>query len=325
MEPAETYNVLMMMKSTDGGRQWNEVDGANRPATDDLEGFASVLHDGRIWLLHQVSEATYLHGFATNASATEGDRWVVRDELVAQHSEPPTQVAALVADTEGRLAAFYGDSLGLRVRVRAPDGTWGTEQRIDGPEGTVASGVMAARGADGRVHIAYTAGNATRRDVWYRTVSPDGAPGAPVRVATGVGITDDDIGALAPLVHIDSLGSTVLLYRLDDGLLHSRTVRRDGTLTPDRIVSSRAVVQSGSDSEQVGADAIAFGSRVIVVVIDEATRDLLVIEGRVQESGDIAWSESKPLVEGINAQWVRGGLIRGEEGAPAYGIVYDAG
>ena len=46
MEPAETFNVLMMMRSSDGGRSWREVDGANRPATDDLEGFATAFHDG---------------------------------------------------------------------------------------------------------------------------------------------------------------------------------------------------------------------------------------------------------------------------------------
>ena len=37
MEPAETFNVLMMVASTDGGASWAEVDGDNRPVTDDLD------------------------------------------------------------------------------------------------------------------------------------------------------------------------------------------------------------------------------------------------------------------------------------------------
>jgi hypothetical protein len=324
MEPAETFNVLMTVKSEDFGETWIEVDGANRPHTDDLEGFATAMHGGRVYMLHQVSEATFLHAFATTDADSGADTWVIRDELVAEHSEPPTQVAALVADPDGGLAAFYGDSLGLRFRMRSPVGDWGSEGRIDGPEGTVASGVMAARGTDGRIHVAYTAGNAERRDVWYRTVSASGELGDPVRIATGVGVTDDDIGAVAPLVHLES-GLTVIAYRLDDGSLYTRTVRSDGTLTSETRVTERQVVQNGSDSEQVGVDAIEFEGRVILVVIDEETRDLHTIEGRPDADGSIRWNPPRPLVDDVYAQWVRGRAILNANGDPVYGIVYDAG
>jgi hypothetical protein len=325
MEPAETFNVLMTVKSEDFGETWTEVDGANRPLTDDLEGFATAMHGGRVYMLHQVSEATYLHAFATTDAASVADTWVLRDELVAEHSEPPTQVAALVADPDGRLTAFYGDSLGLRFRMRSPAGEWGAEGRIDGPDGTVASGVMAARGGDGRIHVAYTAGNAERRDVWYRTFSASGEVGDPLRVATGVGVTDDDIGAVSPLAHLAESGLTVIPYRLGDGHLYTRTVRGDGTLTPEARVTDGQVVQNGSDSEQVGVDAIGFDGRVILVVIDEETRDLRTVEGRPDADGSIRWNPSRPLVDDVHAQWVRGRVIRDASGRPAYGIVYDAG
>ena len=138
-------------------------------------------------------------------------------------------------------------------------------------------------------------------------------------------VTDEDIGALAPPVHLVDSGLTVLLYRLDDGYLYARTVRADGTLTPQERVSDRQVVQSGSDSEQVGVDAIAFEDRVVLAVIDEETRDLRMIEGRVAGNGSIRWEPPRPLVDDVNAQWVRGRVIRDADGAPAYGIVYDAG
>ncbi len=325
MEPAETYNVLMMVKSVDGGRSWVEVDGRNRPLTDDLEGFATAAHGGRVWMLHQISEAVYLHAFATTDAEDEVDRWVVRDELVAEHSEPPTQVAALVAHPDGRLVAVYADSLGMRSRVRATDGTWGEERRVDGPAGTVSSGVMAARGADGRIHLAYTAGSPEGRDVWYRTLSDDGVPGGATRIATGVGVTDDDIGAVAPLVHLPDSGVTVVLYRLDDGFLYSRSVLDGGSWTPARRVLDRSVVQNGSDSEQVGVDAVGFDGRVIAAVIDEETRDLRLVEGRPDASGAIRWAAPRSLVDDVNAQWVRGAVIRRADGTPVYGIVYDAG
>ena len=325
MEPAETFNVLMTVKSEDFGETWTEVDGANRPRTDDLEGFATAVHAGRVYMLHQVSEATYLHAFATTDAASGADTWVIRDELVAEHSEPPTQVAALVADRAAGLTAFYGDSLGLHFRMRSAAGEWGAEGRIDGPDGTVASGVVATRGTDGRVHVAYTAGSADRRDVWHRTLSASGALGDPVRVATGVGVTDDDVGAVAPLVHLAESGITVIPYRLDDGYLYARTVRADGTLTPQIRVTDRQVVQNGSDSEQVGVDAIGFEGRVILAVIDEETRDVRTVEGRPAADGSIHWEPSRPLVDDVYAQWVRGRVIRDASGAPVYGIVYDAG
>lgn len=325
MEPAETFNVLMTVKSADFGRTWAEVGGTNRPRTDDLEGFATALHDGLVYMLHQVSEATYLHAFATTDAGSAADTWVIRDELVAQHSEPPTQVAALVAAPDGGLTAFYGDAAGLRFRTRSPEGRWGEEGRIDGPEGTVASGVMAVRGEDGRIHVAYTAGNAEHRDVWYRTLSASGAPSDPVRIATGVGVADDDIGAVAPLVHLTGSGLTVIPYRLDDGHLYTRAVRSDGTLTSATRVTGGRVVQNGSDSEQVGVDAIGFDDRVILALIDEDTRDLFTVDGRADADGSIAWSEPRLLVEDVNAQWVRGQSMRDADGRPVYGIVYDAG
>ncbi|NBB73009.1 MAG: hypothetical protein GVY35_04940 [Bacteroidetes bacterium] len=109
MEPAETYNVLMVVKSTDGGTTWHEVDGANRPATGDLEGFASDQHGNTIHMLHQTDEAVLHQAFRTSGHATAPDTWVVRDDTVATPGEPPVQVATLNARSDGS-----------RVGVRRP-------------------------------------------------------------------------------------------------------------------------------------------------------------------------------------------------------------
>jgi hypothetical protein len=37
------------------------------------------------------------------------------------------------------------------------------------------------------------------------------------------------------------------------------------------------------------------------------------------------WTPARPVVEGINAQWVRGRVVRDASGAAVYGLVYDAG
>jgi len=60
MEPTETDNVFMMVKSTDVGQSWFEVDADNRPKVSDLEGLGSVMSkDGVIHIAHQISEGVY--------------------------------------------------------------------------------------------------------------------------------------------------------------------------------------------------------------------------------------------------------------------------
>jgi len=321
LEPAETDNVLMMVRSVDGGRTWAELDGENRPATDDLEGFATAFHDGRVYMLHQISEATYLHAFRTSDVAAAPDSWEVRDELVATHSKPPTQVAALVARTDGSLVAVYGDSVGLRLRVRAPEGGWSDERRVEAPAGLVASGVMAVRGQGNVVHLAYTAGDGARRSAWLTTFLPDGTFGEASRLADGIGPAEEEGGALAPLAHLEEDGSVVVLYRLADGSLHERRVATDGSLSAPVRVTERRVVQNGSDSDQVGADAVVHDGTVHVLFIDEETRDLW----HTSSAAAGVWTPARPVVEGINAQWIRGAVLRGSAGAPVYGFVYDAG
>jgi hypothetical protein len=81
------------------------------------------------------------------------------------------------------------------------------------------------------------------------------------------------------------------------------------------------VVQNAVDSDQVGADAVADGSSVHALFIDEATGHLY----HAQSHASGAWSTALPVVEGVRAQWVRGARLRGAGGLPVYGFVYDAG
>ncbi len=327
MEPAETFNVLMMMRSSDGGRHWEEVDGAHRPATDDLEGFATAFHQGRIYLLHQISEAVYLHAFRTpdapDAPDDLGDAgsWDLRDELVTTHSEPPVQVAALAARSDGSLVAAYGDSLGLELRVRTPAGGWGDALRISGDPGRVASGVMAVVGDDDTVHLAYTSGDLGGREVRYAALAPDGQLSDPQVVAQGVGVTEEEFGAVAPLGFLPGTGTVAVLYRLADGSLRERRVGADGAIGPEARVTERGVVQNGSDSDQVGADVVVHEDAIHVLFIDEETRDLW---HTFSERTGI-WSPARPAVSDVNAQWIRGSVVRGADGRTAYGFVDDAG
>ncbi|MEQ9569064.1 MAG: hypothetical protein RLN75_02650, partial [Longimicrobiales bacterium] len=270
IEPAETFNVLMMVGSTDGGATWSELDASNRPATVDLDGFATALRDGRIHMLHQ-TDSVFYHAFATAEDRDGPDRWVVRDEIVAVPSEPRSQTATLEVRTDGSVVAVYGDSTGLRIRIRNPGGAWAEERAVLAADGALLTGVQSVLAGGDVVHLAYAAHDGAEREIRHRTIGPDGTLSPARTLATGVGTRiEEDAGALAPLLHLAETDTVVAVYRLADGRLWARRWAGDGSgdATPPALVSDRRVVQNAVDSDQVGADAVADGTTVHVLFID---------------------------------------------------------
>jgi len=319
MEPAETYNVLMTVKSFDGGQTWTEVDGASRPATGDLEGFASALHNDILHMLHQIDDGVLYHAFRTSDHATAPDTWSVRDDTVATPGEPPVQVASLTARTDGSLVAVYGGPDNVRMSIRPPDGDWGPDTIFDADSPHPSSGPQTVLGNEDVVHVAYTdrGGN-----VWHRTVRPDGSLTSRTRLTSQIGTEERDVGSVLPLVFLPETKTVVVIYRRADGTLWERRVQEDGTLSATLRVTERRVVQNAVDSDQVGADAVAAGRSVHVFFIGADTRHIF----HTQRDGTGSWSAPKRVVDGVSAQWIRGLPIRrGGETPSVYGFVYDAG
>ncbi|MFB6230152.1 MAG: exo-alpha-sialidase [Salinibacter sp.] len=315
MEPAESYNKLMTVKSEDGGQTWREVDGAHRPATGDLEGFASAMHEGTIHMLHQIGDGVLHHSFHTSDHSTDPDTWAVRDDTVATPGEPPVQVTSITARSDGSLVGIYGGPQHLYYKIRSPEGTWGAETTIPSQTDDPLSGPQSVRGTDDTVHLAYT-----RRDgtAWYRRIRPDGSLTPPRQISSNLGTTETDAGSVLPLVHLPETNTTAILYRRADGTLWARRADSNGQLSAPVQVTERRVVQSAADSDQVGADAVAIASSVHVLFIENGTGHLYHI--RSDEPG--TWTPATLEVDSVNAQWVRGQPVR--QGR-AYGYVYDAG
>jgi hypothetical protein len=222
---------------------------------------------------------------------------VIRDELVSEHSKPPVQVASLVARSDGSLVAVYGDSLGLRSRVRNPEGGWEPEGMVEVADGALASGVMTVGLADDVIHMAYTATapDGGARSVRHRTLTPSGSLTAATRLGEGVGTAEEDIGALLPLEWESTQNTVVVAWRRADGALWERRIRANGSVSAPVQITSRPVVQSGADSDQVGADLVVHDGAVHVVFIDGETRDLWHTSSPAP--GD--WTPARPVVEGI--------------------------
>ena len=319
MEPAESYNKLMTIKSEDGGDTWHEVDGANRPETGDLEGFASAVHDGTIHMLHQIDEAVLYHSFRTADHATAPDTWATRDDTVATPGEPPVQVTALTARPDGSLVGVYGGPERIHYRSRDAGGTWGDEITVPSQTGDPLSGPQSTLGTDGTVHLAYTRRDGTG---WYRRIRPDGTLSAPQQVSDRIGTAETDVGSVLPLVHLPGSDTTVLLYRRASGRLWARRTTGGGPLSALEPVTERAVLQSAVDSDQVGADAVAIGSAVHVLFIEAGTGRLY--HTRSDTAG--IWSPPTVQVDSTTVQWVRGRPVSTDPStSSAYGYVYDAG
>lgn len=313
MEPTETDNRFMAMRSTDFGASWFEQDGEHRPVADDLEGVASARTGSVIHLLHQVSEEVFYHAFDL-ASAS----WVVDSESIATHAEPPTQYADLTARSDGSLVAVFSGARRLFIQIRTAEGQWQAPQEIDTGPGPVLSGPVLATADDDKVSLAYTGKDGSG---FIRHLLPDGQLTARQTFATELGSSDTENGAILPLLVMGDTGTTVLIYRKSNGLLFERRFTRDGRLSAEVQVSQQTVTTDAVDSEQAGADIVSYGNLLLLLFIDEQSRSIYLTTS--EQPG--IWSDPLPLVEGIEGSWVRGSIHKNADGEDVYGFVYDAG
>jgi hypothetical protein len=315
MEPSETDNLFMMIKSTDHGVSWREVDGANRPPTNDLEAVDSRQVGDTIHILHEVSRSARYHAFRTSDHPTHPDSWAVGGELVA-NVEPVAQAAALVVRSDGSLVAFYVGPTKIHYNIRSPSGSWGTDTVLDSAVGPNLASPQAILGANDTIHLAYYG---TDGSIWYRRMLPDGSFTARERLATGVGVTRAEYGAVLPLIHIPETDTVVIIYRLATGRLWERRVVKEGPPTAAVRVTGRDVVRDAVDSQQPGADAFLDGNTVHVLFIEQSSRSIY------STHDSDGWQEPTLRVDTILGSWVRGNVYTRNDGGRVYGFVYDAG
>ena len=318
MEPSETDNWFMAVKSTDAGQSWREVDGNNRPTTGDLEGVASTRTGSVIHIIHQISRKVFYHAFRMDDEVSADGKWLVTDQSIATPDEPPTQFADLVARSDGSLVTLYGGSQRLFMQSRSAQGVWGAPQEIDSDVPPELSGPVMAIAADDTITMAYTGRDGSG---FVRHLRADGTLSARQLFSANLGITDDENGAIVPLVVLAESGETVLIYREHTGLLFERRFSRDGQLSSPVQVAQIPVIASAVDSEQVGADLIVHDSSLHLLFIDAQSRSIFYTRSR--EAGN--WSAPQVVVEGIQGAWVRGSMLRDAAGNPVYGFVFDAG
>ena len=314
IEPAETHNVFMMIKSTDNGASWREVDAANRPETNDLESVDARQVGDTIHIVHQVTNSTRYHSFRTSDHATQPDTWSVRDEVAAK-APSVAQAATLAVRSDGSIVAFYVADT-IHYNVRSSGGAWGADRVLDPGGAPKSAGPRAVLGANDTVHVAYYGVDGT---IWYRRLMRDGTLTRREQLASDLGTTRAEYGTVLPLIFIQRTNTAVIIYRQSDGRLWERRIVNDGRPTPPGRVTDRHVIQDAVDSQQPAADAVLDGETVRVLFVEESSRSIF---GTHDESG---WQPSTLLVGDILGSWVRGNVYTRRDGKKVYGYIYDAG
>ena len=315
MEPAETSNLFMMVKSSDNGRTWREVDGANRPPTRDLEAVDARQVGDTIHVLHEVSRSARYHSFRTSDHPTHPDSWAVRGELVANVA-PVAQAAALEVRSDRSLVAFYVGPTRIHYSIRSPSGRWSADTVIDSEVAPNLAGPQAVRGAGDDVHLAYYGTDGT---IWYRKLLADGTLTARQLLASGAGTTRAEYGSVLPLIYIPETDTVVVTYRLATGRLWERRIVNDGPPTSPVRVTDRDVVTDAVDSQQPGADAVGDRGTVHLLFIEQTSRSIFSTQDTK------GWQPSTLRIDNILGSWVRGNVYTRPDGRRVYGYVYDAG
>ncbi|MCR9195371.1 MAG: hypothetical protein NXH88_11600 [Hyphomonas sp.] len=315
MEPSETDNKFMMMKSTDGGRTWVESDAQNRPMTGDLESVDGRQIGDQIHIIHQISESLHYHVFATSDHANSPDAWLSTDEVAAE-AEAFSQTSTLVVREDGVLAAiFLADK--LNYTMRGLDGAWSDPIELDPEDDLLSAGPQAVLGANNDIHFAYFSENGA---IWYRQLLADGTLTERQLVASNAGTTEDDLGAVLPFSYDADAGEASIAYRLEDGSLWETRVTDDAVLSAPQLITRGPVIANATDSQQPAADFVRVGDKAFALYVDEASR---AIYSTRREGGE--WQEPVLEVDNIEGSWVRGEIITMPDGQKAYGYVYDAG
>ncbi len=319
MEPTETDNVFMMVKSTDGGKSWFEVDAANRPGIADLEGVASVLSsDGTIHILHETSDAVYYHAFCISDHPETPDQWIVDSEVVSLIQQPPVQVVDVALRPDGSLVSVYANGDRLLYQLRSPAGDWlqprALDENIPAPQTNPSLTVQ----DDGAVNIAYKSGDGKG---WFRQLLPSNELTSVQQLAESLGTSEDESMAILPLVYCKTKGNTFAVYRQADGFLYMTQKSLKGDWSPPMRVSDHRVITNAVDSDQAGADAVIYEAALYITYIAEADRSIYLSVVDLEKQS----FEVRPIITDIDGSWVRGQILYHLEHKPVYGIIYDAG
>lgn len=326
LEPAETDNVFMVIKSTDGGKTWSEQDAAHRPATDDLESVDAVLAGDALHIVHHAGKRVVYHRFLVSSHPGSPDRYEIRDEVIAAPITYQEQSVAMEVAPSGAIHCFYARTVGTRGQVfyKVRHTAWGAERNLDEEPGGSFFGVAAVRGIGGKVHVVYAAESGK---VYYRSVSAEGtiSPRTLLTAETGRRRADR-VPIMPPVSWMEQAEEKVMVgYRKAiDGRIYTRILSANGSPGPELAASAHPVSNDQAQSRQPTAHLAADGATVYLLYADAIEEDIYL---NVKHSGS-GWAGSTKIGPGMEADLLRGFVFNHSSangGAKVLGYLVDNG
>jgi hypothetical protein len=334
IEPAETENVMIVIKSTTGGDDWAEVDGANRPTNTDLESVDVQQVGDTLHILHQrgslYSHAVLYHRFRMSDHATNPDTWEITDEAITSTISTSNQCAAIAVRSDTTIVAFYnsGDGTDDRVyyKIRSSGGVWGSENSLDNTATTAFLFASCVLGASDKVHIFYH--EQDNHDIYHKSLNSSDTLSARELVEADASSGATLRWGMTEAIYWDDSGDEIIMVAVrdeSDKFLYTIVVTNDGS-PETRKLATAAVAEKDQDSEQPTA----------TLAIDAATKTAYILYSgnvdydlwRDKAVNDGGWGTDVELLADKTIHWVRARVFThsaGNGGKKVLGYLYDNG
>ena len=320
-------NNPRMMRSTDSGATWSEVDADSRPSPSDLEGCWQLQVGSTIYLSVASSDEVWLTAFNTSDAADRPDQWVL-DETVEPdlaNDGGVVQFSSLAATSDGQIWIFYSGTMidgrqQIGFRRRSASGEWSDARSIGDTSGSW-TGPKAIVGAGEVTHVFYK--DFVDHQILWRTLSPDGTLSDATRIDTS-GTSEERISHTNAMYYDDAGREVIVVGFTDpDGNLRAVTIT-DGVVGSEELVSVDPVLEDPAVARNDApvAHLALHGTTVHALFSDDATGDVLHTSrphGGAWTAPETAWASGDSI-----AWWVYGNVYV-RAGRHRLGFTYDIG
>lgn len=342
LETLELNPVANINKSTDGGKTWTAIDGANQPSAaqwQDLESVWLVQEGTNVHMVRERSTAVstalmaYFQ-FHTSDHATTPDTWNTTFEqleaMPAAGLEPKDQCVALIQRTNGDLFAFYAlpdvvnNDTRVGYRKKPSGGSWGAVVVVEAATGEDYGMITAVRGASDVIHI-FVREHDTPITIWHRSLSTGDVLSSREQVNdTAIFIELHNI--ITRPVYYDDAGAEKIYVAWCNaaGILYGAFITNDGTPEPEEIISNQAVWVDPIDvasNEPVASMCIDPATKDIYIVYSESVTGDMWITVRNYKTG--VWSQDKEILNDMRVQLLCINIITHSDGRKVLAILYD--
>ncbi len=327
IESSVASNEPIVIKSTDGGDTWREIDGANRPTQGDFEGEDLIQVGDTLHIFHY-SNQPYYHRFRMSDHATNPDTWEIIDEAIdATVTTHSTQAGSIAVLSSGEIRAFYIDGVSpSRVRYKTRNGTWGSQQTLDSEASTIFMSAFCVLGAADLVHVVYK--DDTNGIIYHRSLNSSDTLSGRETIVTGVdtGSVADNIPILPPVYYQSVTDEKIMVFYqiTQPGPLNNKVITNDGTPGSQVVSTDNNVERQEGGNQMVIAGVATLQIEVFLFYSEQANRDIW----RTRNDDEGGWDTDVEYLDAVEAHWLRGNIIThsgANGGETVFGLIWDNG